>query len=129
MMRFHAIGMISSLTILQIMTDDQLHRLLREAPSESSVPDSFGREVWARIEAEDPLTFTACIRHLLERLFAWLARPVPALATVSACLALGVFFGVASVRSEFESENVASDELSYVHSISPLHQHFSKEGS
>ena len=109
------------------MNDDQLDRLLREAPWDARVPDSFGREVWARIEAEESLTFAACAARLSERFFAWLATPVPALVAITSCILLGAFFGAATGRSALESGGTASDELSYARSINPLGRHTLKE--
>lgn len=111
------------------MNDDQLHRLLREAPSEVPVPDSFGREVWARIELEDSRSFTGSVRLVLEPFFAWLAKPVPALATVAACLMLGFFFGVSAARTDLRPDGEALNELGYVRSINPLAHHDIKEKS
>lgn len=78
------------------MNDDQLHQVLRRTPARVSVPDSFGREVWARIEAESSLTVAAWLRRLGDAFFGWLARPVPAFATVALFLVLGAVLGMQS---------------------------------
>lgn len=110
------------------MNDDQLHHLLRQAPPDTRVPDSFGREVWARIEAEDSLTPAVCLRRLADGFFAWLARPMPAIATIASCILLGVFFGASAGKTDLSSADTASDEMAYVRSINPLGRHSLKDG-
>lgn len=119
--------MMASSHLFKPMNDDQLYRLLREAPPEAPVPDSFGREVWARIEAEESLTFAACATRLSERFFAWLARPMPSLVTIASCILLGALFGASMGRTDLASADTASNELSYVRSINPLGHHALKD--
>ncbi len=102
---------------IPVMNDDQLHHLLRRTPAQVKLPASFGREVWARIEAEASLTFRHCISRLAQSLFATLARPLPASLTIAAFIALGAWLG-----SWGQAENAAAAEMAYVESIHPLLQ-------
>ncbi len=98
------------------MNDDQIHRALRQAPARISLPGSFNREVWARIEAEASLTLASCLRDLGRVLFAWLARPVPATLTIALFLVIGAVLGEwGSVQP-----NAAANEMAYIESISPF---------
>lgn len=99
------------------MNDDQLHQLLRQAPAQVVLPDSFRREVWSRIEAEDSLTFRACLERLTRPLFALLAQPLPAVVAVVLFMALGGFLG--GWRHFGKS---TMNEMLYVQSIHPLLQ-------
>jgi len=100
------------------MNDDQLHQLLRESSAPISLPGSFTREVWARIEvAESTSLFTA----LSQSWHAWLgtlARPAPAVATIAVCMLLGGGFGWIRHREAFHVQG----ELAYVDSINPFVQ-------
>ena len=99
------------------MNDDELHRALRQTPAQVKLPASFGREVWARIEAGPPVTFRDCISRLAQSLFATLARPLPAALTIAACIALGALLGGVG-----QTENAEAAEMAYVESIHPLLQ-------
>lgn len=99
------------------MNDDQIDRLLQKAPSELPVPRSFEREVWARIESEESLAFPSRVTRLAEAFFGWLARPMPALATLASGVVLGAVFGMTTGPDAGEA---ARAELVYVRSISPL---------
>lgn len=102
------------------MNDEQLHRLLREYPAHIRLPDAFGREVWARIEAEDAQTCLESVRRMAEDLFAWLARPLPATVTVLLCAVLGVGLGTVVGRLSLKAGYAEADKLAYVQSINPL---------
>lgn len=102
---------------IPVMNDDQLHHLLRRTPAQVKLPSSFGREVWARIEAEASLTFRQCVSRLAQSLFATLARPLPASLTIAAFIALGAWLGACG-----QVENAAAAETAYVESIHPLLQ-------
>ena len=102
---------------IPVMNDDQLHHLLRRTPAQVKLPASFGREVWARIEAEASLTFRNCISRLAQSLFATLARPLPASLTIAAFIALGAWLG-----GWGQAKNAAAAEMAYVQSIHPLLQ-------
>jgi hypothetical protein len=102
---------------IPVMNDDQLHRVLRQVPAQVKLPASFGREVWARIEAEASLSFRHCISRLTQSLFAMLARPLPAGLTIAAFIALGAWLG-----GWGRAEHAAAAEMAYVESIHPLLQ-------
>lgn len=100
------------------MTDEQIHRLLRETPADVRLPDGFGREVWARIEAAEVPGLGACMRRWWDELFAGLERPLVAAVTIALFLMLGtVLGGWHAARS-----HAVGGELAYLESISPLLQ-------
>jgi len=100
------------------MNDDQLHQLLRKSPAPISLPNSFSREVWTRIETGE--ASTPSLRTALSQVWrAWLgtlARPAPAFATIALCMLLGGGFGWLQRHG---SPPVRS-ELAYVESINPF---------
>lgn len=98
------------------MNDDQLHQLLRESPATISVPPSFTREVWARIEAEERASLGTALSQLWQAWLGTLARPVPAFATIAICMLLGGGFGWIKQSDAFP----ARGELAYVESINPF---------
>lgn len=98
------------------MNDDQLHRLLRDSPAQISLPSSFTREVWSRIEAEEANSLGAEFSRAWAALLGLLARPAPAFALVAVCMVLGGGFGWMTHRSEFQTRG----ELAYVESINPF---------
>lgn len=99
------------------MNDDELHRVLRQAPARVQLPNSFGREVWSRIEAEESLSFCTCIKRMCQSFFTVLARPGFALAAIASSMLLGLCLGLSTAD---ESSN--EGEWSYVRSIHPLLQ-------
>ncbi len=98
------------------MNDDQLHQLLRESPAPISLPGSFTREVWARIEAEEATSFRTALSQLWQAWLGVLARPAPAFATIAVCMLLGGGFGWFQHRETFHTQG----ELAYVESINPF---------
>ena len=102
------------------MNDEDLHRLLRQHPAEVSLPRSFQRDVWARIEADDTRSFSALMGEAVNRFFASLARP--ALASVTLLL-----FGAAGLGlgwKQYESERDQRAALAYQRVVNPLlHAH------
>lgn len=98
------------------MNDDQLHQLLRESPAPISLPGSFTREVWARIETDAPPSLRAALSQAWQSWLGTLARPAPALATISVCMLLGGGFGWIKHRETFHTQG----ELAYVESINPF---------
>lgn len=98
------------------MKDDQLHRWLRAHPSRPSLSHGFNRSVWARIEAGDAMTCSACIRRACLKLFTWLGRPLPAMATLIAAALLGAWLG----HQEVSGEDPNLGKIRYLESINPL---------
>lgn len=100
------------------MNDDQLHQLLRASPARASLPSSFNREVWARIESEESPSLISALSQLWQASLGMLSRPVAAFAVVTFCMLLGGGFGWASQR---DASNARS-ELAYAASINPFMQ-------
>lgn len=100
------------------MNDDQLHQLLRESHAPISLPGSFTRDVWARIEAEESPSLRTALMQAWHAWLGTLARPAPALATIAVCMLLGGGFGWIKHAETFRTQG----ELAYVESINPFLQ-------
>ncbi len=98
------------------MNDAQLHRWLRAHPSRPALSHGFNRAVWARIEAGDASTCSACIRRCGIRFFTWLGRPLPAMTTLAAAAVLGAWLG----HPEVSGKEPHPGEIRYLESINPL---------
>lgn len=98
------------------MTDEELHRLLRQHPAKLTLPTAFEREVWSRIEADEERSMTSLLADLLRRLLTSLARPAVAFATIALFGATGAGTSVLMLKSA-EHE---SGELAYLETVNPL---------
>jgi hypothetical protein len=106
----------ASTSFLDPMNDDQLHRLLRDSPSQISLPASFARGVWSRIEAEEANSPGAALSRAWTALLGAVARPAPAFALVAVCMFVGGILGWMTHDAEFR----ARGEVAYVESINPF---------
>lgn len=98
------------------MNDDQLHQLLRSVELKPEFPPSFQRNVWARIQLEESLSWKVKLQTTFETFFHWMARPVPAMATVALTIALGASLAF----TEENRSKHATAQLAYIESVSPF---------
>lgn len=97
------------------MNDDELDSLIRQTHPKPEFPASFQREVWAQIAVAEQQSWSAQWRQFCQMLFLRLARPVPAFATVTAMLMVGITLGSLTAPDQSESMRTA-----YFASINPL---------
>jgi len=98
------------------MDDSEIDNLLRSANQQISLPRSFRRKVWSRIES----SATDAPRAVLwmDKILASLARPVGAAATVTLVGVLGFWLGV---TGSIEGADEGADaKLAYVETVSPF---------
>lgn len=98
------------------MKDNELDQLLKASVAPVTVPATFQREVWARIEAEESMTFGFHLKRMLMGFLDLFAVPKVAFATSSALILAGAFLGIESARND------QPGELHYIQSISPFAQ-------
>jgi len=97
------------------MNDSELDQLLKNCDTPVTTPAGFSRDVWLRIEATElSPAWKPRADRLLERVLGWFALPPVAVATCTAMVALGTWFGLQPARSN------PSTELSYIQSVSPF---------
>ena len=99
------------------MNDDALDSLIRQTHPKPECPASFQREIWARIAVAEQQSWAGQWRQWTQNLFLSLARPVPAMAVVTAMLIVGVSLGSLTVPVR----KAAELRTAYVSSINPLH--------
>lgn len=98
------------------MKDNELDQLLRASVTPAGVPATFQRDVWARIEAEESMTFGFHLKRLMNGFWDLFAVPKIAVATCSAMILAGTMLGIESVLTELPGEHY------YIQSISPFAQ-------
>lgn len=96
------------------MNDDELFRLLRDAEPEPLMPHGFRSKVWSRIAHGNATTARSRWTAGLEKFFAFLIHPLPAAASITGSILLGLWLATASVAP---SED---EELGYAETISPF---------
>ncbi len=97
------------------MNDDELDSLISQTHPKLEIPSSFQREVWARIAVTEQQFWSGQWQQWSRMLLLWIARPLPAVATVTVMHISGISLGslTAPDRSDV-MRNV------YVASINPL---------
>jgi hypothetical protein len=97
------------------MNDDELDSLIRQTHPKPEIPASFQREVWARIAVTEQQSWSGQWQQWSRMLFLWIARPLPAVATVTVMLVSGISLG--SLTAPDRSDVMRN---AYVDSINPL---------
>lgn len=97
------------------MNDEDLDSLIRQTQPKSQFPASFQREVWAQIAVAGQQSWSGQWQQWSQMLFLWLARPMPALATVTVMLAIGISLGSLTAPDRGEAMRTT-----YFASINPL---------
>jgi hypothetical protein len=95
----------------EAMNDPEFDDLLRAARGDVSLPDSFRRDVWKRIETQEvsrPASWA-------ERFFGAILRPAGAATMITFMVAIGLWAGALG------GPDVPDVKVSYVESISPFH--------
>lgn len=100
---------------LSAMNDDELDSLIRQTHPKPEIPASFQREVWARIAVTEQQSWSGQWQQWSRMLFLWIARPLPAVATVTVMLVSGISLG--SLTAPDRSDVMRN---AYVDSINPL---------
>jgi hypothetical protein len=100
------------------MNDSELDRLLKAANTPAMPPAGFQHDVWSRIEAEEMNDWKNRASRMMERFLGFFALPPVAVATCTAMVLAGVWFGMAAGKPG------PAGEVAYVQSISPFaHAH------
>ena len=89
------------------MNDDELDSLIRQTHPKPEFPASFQREVWAQIAVAEQQSWATPWKQFSQMLFLWLARPVPAVATVTVMLVAGISLGSLTAPDQSESMRTA----------------------
>ena len=100
------------------MNDSDLDQLLKDCAAPVHAPPGFTRDVWLRVETAETASRKPRAARLLERLFAVIALPPVAVATCTAMVVAGAWFGLTPEKSN------PSTEVAYIQSVSPFaHTH------
>ncbi|MBB5036361.1 hypothetical protein [Prosthecobacter dejongeii] len=97
------------------MNDDEIDCLIRQTHPKPEFGSSFQREVWGKIAVVEQHSWSAQCKQWSQMFFLWLARPMPALATVAVMLAAGISLGNLTAPDHSDSMRAA-----YIESINPL---------
>ncbi len=98
------------------MNDSQLDQLLNDCGSPVQTPEGFMRDVWLRVESVERNTWKSHADRLLERILGFVALPPVAVATCTAMVVVGAWFGLKPATS------IPSTEVAYIQSVSPFAQ-------
>jgi hypothetical protein len=93
------------------MDDSEIDNLLRSANQQISLPKSFNRNVWNRIESSEMDSSRAVV--WIDRIFTTLTRPVGAAATITLAAVLGLWLGSTGL-------DATDAELNYAKTVSPF---------
>jgi len=93
------------------MDDSEIDDLLRSANQQVSIPRSFRRKVWSRIENSAMDSPRAVV--WIHRILTTLTRPVGAAATITLVAVLGLWLGAAGPDG-------SDAKLDYVKTVSPF---------
>ena len=100
------------------MNDSELDQLLKGCGSPLPVPAGFVRDVWLRVEAAESAAWEPRAFHLLERWLGVFGLPPVAVATCTAMVVAGAWFGLNPAASN------PPTEVAYIQSVSPFaHTH------
>ncbi|SKA85231.1 hypothetical protein SAMN02745166_01119 [Prosthecobacter debontii] len=97
------------------MNDDEIDYLIRQTHPKPEFSASFQREVWGQIAVVEQHSWPAQCKQWSQMFFLWLARPMPAVATVAVMLTAGISLGNLTTPDQSESMRAA-----YIESINPL---------
>jgi len=93
-----------------MMNDSEIDDLLRSANQQISLPSSFRRQVWNRIESSEMDSLRAV---WINKIFTMLTRPVGAAATITLAAMLGLWLGSTGL-------DTTDAELNYAKTVSPF---------
>lgn len=103
---------------IQTMNDSQLDQLLKGCDSPAPAPAGFIRDVWLRVETAESASWKPRAARLVERLLGVFALPPVAVATCTAMVVVGAWFGLQPPAAN------PSTEVAYIQSVSPFaHTH------
>lgn len=104
------------------MKDPELDDLLREWKTDSSVPPSFQRQIWHRIEAAESASFKARFGSWWSAFAAMMMRPrlAASAALLVACLGAGIGYSHAEHLLSANSVRARGGAELYWRSINPL---------
>jgi hypothetical protein len=98
------------------MNDSELDQLLKDTNATVPLPADFQRDVWFRIEAAEANGWKPRANRMLERFLGFFALPPVAVATCTAMVMVGAWFGLESGKPG------PAGQVAYVRSISPFAQ-------